>query len=679
MLTDMLPFEVPPTFSNRGLYTFLIESAVSFEGNKFRWKNGGRAVNRTMCLLFGLRKVKSFRRAYVTQWGKMTRYLVVTEKESCKNMTTVPFEFRISHKDDGRTLSIAHPRNQFWMANFYFLFSASITYYTSLSEFSIRHPVSVARVSYFNDLLHKLKLKKLTGVEEHGREYEQYGSYFVYEKYSNIYSFFESYQYQRCEKEFAAMIQLDISKCFDSIYTHSISWALFGKSQTKQSIPASNFSFGGVFDKIIRRLNNNETKGIVIGPEFSRIFAEIILQSIDVAIEVNLKKRRSDLNHKADYRVFRYVDDYFIFLKDLSSKDLFIEAVQEALKDVKLSINMSKIHHYERPIITELTIAKQRVSTLLSNEIKLDIAKKEDSHLTMYEPSKVFVSEIYSNRLIVLFKKIVKESDVQYRSIVNYTVSIAERKVDRVITLYNKLHEDKVANQERVIKAMRSIFEFMFFVYSASPSVSLSVIVCRIIAKSVNFLNGNEFGYDAKHLLFKSIHDNIRLVLDKNTMGAFREVESLYLLIALSTIGTRYRLSQELIAKHFLIKFDKINQSYSRDSYLSYFSITTLLFYMKKKVRYIGLRRFIEDHAVDKIRSLKFQCHDDAEAMMLFLDILVCPYVRLKVKIEMAEIFGLNERQCIEIQSANDYWFTAWSEKFDLAKALDLKRRREVY
>ena len=32
---------------------------------------------------------------------------------------------------------------------------------------------------------------------------------------------------------------------------------------------------------------HGNTHGIVIGPEFSRIFAEILLQSIDVAIKIS--------------------------------------------------------------------------------------------------------------------------------------------------------------------------------------------------------------------------------------------------------------------------------------------------------------------------------------------------------------------------------------------------------
>jgi len=79
-------------------------------------------------------------------------------------------------------------------------------------------------------------------------------------------------------------------------------------------------TFGYKFDKLLMDLNYNETNGIVIGPEFSRIFAEIILQRID--LHVLRRTEEQGLKHKTDYEVFRYVDDYFLFCNDEHVKDL---------------------------------------------------------------------------------------------------------------------------------------------------------------------------------------------------------------------------------------------------------------------------------------------------------------------------------------------------------------------
>ena len=63
---------------------------------------------------------------------------------------------------------------------------------------------------------------------------------------------------------------------------------------------------------------NGNTHGIVIGPEFSRIFAEILLQSIDVKVKNKLLSYKSSnyihgIVEGVHYTIKRYVDDYFLF------------------------------------------------------------------------------------------------------------------------------------------------------------------------------------------------------------------------------------------------------------------------------------------------------------------------------------------------------------------------------
>ena len=59
-------------------------------------------------------------------------------------------------------------------------------------------------------------------------------------------------------------------------------------------------------------MNYQETNGIIIGPEFSRLFAEVILQYVDQRVEQELLLKH-EYRHKVDYECYRYVDDYFFF------------------------------------------------------------------------------------------------------------------------------------------------------------------------------------------------------------------------------------------------------------------------------------------------------------------------------------------------------------------------------
>lgn len=674
VLTDMLPFEVPPTFSNRGFYRFLRDHNVEIDGECVRWISEANELDAIMKLLFNIEDEGSIQTETVSEWGKTkTRRYVRLKK--C-NMTTIPFNFQVAHNLDGRTLSVVHPRNQVAVASFYAAHSALIVYYTSLSEFSIRRPVSVSRHAYFKDRLHQEKLDSVAGVEEEDREYEQLGSYFVYKNYRNIHQFFESYKYHHCEKKYDAMVQIDVNKCFDSIYTHSLPWAVLGKPQTKFNLSGSKQTFGGSFDALMQNLNHKETNGIVIGPEFSRIFSEIILQAVDVELLKRLSEE-FNLTHKVDYEVFRYVDDFFVFYNEESTQLKVLEALQAVLKTKKLSINTSKIKLYQKPIITEITIAKNRISTLLNSEISPDVEE-----VVAAEPGepvvKNLVCPINSNRLIIRYKTVIKETSVTYGELLNYTLAITENKLEKLFQSYLEC-DKKIRDEKHLLKSLLAIMEFAFFVYSASPRVNHSIRLCRMITASVEFLYVNTLPYELKHLLFKYVHDNVLQQLEKNAMSAYREVESLYLLISLSQIGREYWLPESVLLRHFLISKDDATGEYHRSGFMSHFSITVLLSYIKDKIRYASLKAFVEEHVIFKLNYLKAHCHDDAEAMILLLDLIVCPYISAATKDAIGLIFGIDTAALVAVQKVNDHWFTAWGNKFDLGKELDAKRSREVY
>ena len=675
VLTDMLPFEVPPTFSNRGYYRFLRDNSIEIENGQLRWICGNDALDRTMRLLFGILPSAGITEETVTEWGKeKTRRFVPINK--CQ-MATIPFNFRVAHNLDGRTLSVVHPRNQVAVASFYVAHSALIIYHTSVSEFSIRHPVSVSRYAYFKDKLHEDRLDSVAGLEEEDREYEQLGSYFVYRKYRNIHRFFESYKYHRSEKKYDAMVQIDVSKCFDSIYTHSLPWAVLGKDQTKFSLEESKATFGGRFDALMQNLNHKETNGIVIGPEFSRIFAEIILQSVDAALIKQLADG-ANLTHKVDYEIFRYVDDFFVFYNEESTQLKIFETLQEILKGKKLSINTAKIKHYQKPTITEITIAKERISMLLNDEIN-PVCEEEAPADPTKPPKQTLVCGINANRLIIRYKAAIKEAGVTYGDLLNYTFAIIENKIEKLFKAY--VASDKSdRDRKRLSNALLAIMEFAFFAYSASPKVNHTIRICRMIATSVDFLHAQGLPYEQKHLLFKYVHDNVMQQLEKNTMSVHREVESLYLLISLSQIGREYWLPVSVLLRHFLIKEEEGTENYVRPTgFMNHFSVTILLSYIKDKVRYAKLKTFIEAHIIAKLEYMKAHCPNDAETLIMLLDLVVCPYISAATKNAIGLIFGLDAAGLASVQSANDHWFTAWGNKFDLGKELDAKRSREVY
>ena len=158
-------------------------------------------------------------------------------------------------------------------------------------------------------------------------------------------------------------------------------------------------------------LNYGETNGIIIGPEFLRIFSEIILQAIDREVKLKLEKGKRRLRNKIDYDIFRYVDDYFIFYNEEVDRNVIEDELQHTLKNYKLYLNTAKAVEYEKPIITKISIAKLQISKLLEETINFSV--DEGSNDEVKEGLKVLTDKKL-NRLIVAYKAIIKYCGVAY-------------------------------------------------------------------------------------------------------------------------------------------------------------------------------------------------------------------------------------------------------------------------
>ncbi|NLE03858.1 MAG: reverse transcriptase, partial [Crenarchaeota archaeon] len=150
ILSDILPFEVPVTFTNRHFYSYLLSCKIKLDGEKISInKNNTPANQEIVKLLFGINSAKPF------VDGK------VNFKEDDRD--SIPFGYKIVHKEnDFRELTIIHPKNQLAVIEFYDKYRDLILYYSSISSFSIRKPYRIAKYTYFKDQLHLEKLAELT-------------------------------------------------------------------------------------------------------------------------------------------------------------------------------------------------------------------------------------------------------------------------------------------------------------------------------------------------------------------------------------------------------------------------------------------------------------------------------------------------------------------------------------
>lgn len=124
-------------------------------------------------------------------------------------------------------------------------------------------------------------------------------------------------------------VEADISTFFPSIYTHSIPWAIAGKTIAKQN-KTNTACWYNDLDLYLRNCQDKETKGILIGPHTSNIISEIILVCVD-----------NNLYNKG-YKFIRNIDDYKCYVETRTKGEDFLRDLRDELKKFNLTLNHKK-------------------------------------------------------------------------------------------------------------------------------------------------------------------------------------------------------------------------------------------------------------------------------------------------------------------------------------------------
>mgnify|MGYP000596474934 FL=1 len=708
LFSDVLPYECPIIFSNRYLYRFLAKYLWIGEEQKIdniawnvlkqskRWDQ--KDANAFAALLFGC-------------YEKGKRIGPLQHK---LNDLFYPYQFNIAHKTNkNRTLSIIHPYNQWQVVEFYEQYKYSILYLCNQSSYSIRKPHKIAQYFYYRDRLHrKLSGHESDKVELFFNEYENLKTYFSYEKYANIYKFYEDYRYQRAEKKFKYLVKFDLQSCFDSIYTHTISWATAGGADKVKVLPGYHGSWvGDAFDNLMQSVNARETNGIVIGPEFSRIFAEIILQYIDQKVEQELLKK--NLRLKSTYECYRYVDDYFLFYNDEKDKNLFMESLTKRLKEFKLQISPSKTEEFERPFITKVTIAKQRIENLLSNIFSIPLWEEIESNSSTEKDTedkdldkdrevleKKFNIYLPANDVNTQIKVIVKECGIEYRDIANYLLEKISQRLDTFLNRYEigfKKYERLMSKEEtnkddvethaqraqrKLTSYLVSLIDVTFFVFNSNRQINTTLKLQKIMNSIIIYAKRHgdfkvnhavRFQTISKDIIFKKIQDEIALVLTTTDSHRSTLHESLYLLILAKELGYAYLLAPEVI------------KSFIEKSELQYnlFACLILLYYYANHKCYDSQKALLKEEILKKYRLVtESERKRNSELTILTADMMTCPFVNDAYKQNLLTLMGITEmrdqQMIMSFAKKQKYIFTRWT-MFNLNKELQAKISQEVY
>lgn len=123
----------------------------------------------------------------------------------------------------------------------------------------------------------------------------------------------------------------DVQRCYASIYTHAIAWAVEGKIEAKGNRGWDRV--GNRLDGLSRKLQDDQSLGIPIGPDTSQILAELVLSAVDFDFQETMK---------SPIQGFRAVDDYELAFKSRSDAEVALAKLQSALLKYELQLNETK-------------------------------------------------------------------------------------------------------------------------------------------------------------------------------------------------------------------------------------------------------------------------------------------------------------------------------------------------
>jgi hypothetical protein len=138
--------------------------------------------------------------------------------------------------------------------------------------------------------------------------------------------------------KYTHLVRTDIKNFYPSIYTHSIAWALHGKSTIRKGGNRfDNKTFvGNRLDKLFQNANDGCTNGLPIGPVVSDIVAEIIASAVDRTLSKVLKRA------SVPFEAVRFKDDYRILVSSPEDAKRVVKVLQAALKNYNLELNDEK-------------------------------------------------------------------------------------------------------------------------------------------------------------------------------------------------------------------------------------------------------------------------------------------------------------------------------------------------
>jgi hypothetical protein len=459
LVTECSPYELPLEMAGHWLYDWLDHRAISVTPEALK------IVARTRFDLLVLAVIGDVRFEQSMRHGEP----VIAQLDGFSSTWRAPASFRV-RRDRSRTreLELLSIRSQLNIGFLYYRQKDMLLHYSNRDRSSLRHP---ARVNVYgksqSSKFRPGKASHLVTVETTARTINTYNSYFVYDKYAFVGQFYDSREWLALEARWRFLRRLDVANCFRSIYTHSASWSTGTDFFSKQHLGGSGEyqDLGQILDQTMQSANWGETHGICVGPEASRVFAEIVFQHLGSEIEARVKAL--GIEHR-DYEILRYVDDYFVFSNEQTTVAVVSRVIEDVLADHKFSINRSKTRDYSTPFTTPISVKKADLQSFLRTALPYDEelpklnAREISVHLKAFLVGAEDESATVGTSLSQIEKRLLKflrrqASRCRTKEEAQVLLAYVRNFVYDMLFLY--LSHPSVASSMKVVRALRMYFQ----------------------------------------------------------------------------------------------------------------------------------------------------------------------------------------------------------------------------
>lgn len=637
LLTDTLPFEIPIFFSNENL-----------------------AV-----LAYKIRKNK----------GSFPLHQKLLLSKKGDEPSTTPLNFEISRAPrQARRLSLMHPISQHILANFYSTHDQFICNACSRSPLSLRRPSRVA-THYIDPRYATVPNDNLSQPDEDPagfRDQSKWAStYFSYRDYSLSHKFFESQEFLELERRHSLLMTLDISRCFDSIYTHSIEWSMRGKEFSKSHLPKKNrTTFESSFDGVIRHGNWNETHGILVGPESSRVFAEVVLQSADLSIISALTSRGFE------GVVRRYVDDYYVFSNSSHDLQMCEDVIRSSLLELNLHLNQQKREILSRPFVSKISVIRHAVSKVI-DEFFAQPGMKESTIPTEADPGPI---ERRFRSTLSLLRRSAVETQSSYDQFTSFALSVIKKKLRGFIDESKDSAPSSVENGLVRQSWLLSILRIAQFLYSMDHRATTSFKIASIYSLAIEL--AERIGC-ARAPLERQILDGLR---DPSMGSSPTNTDEITRINHLCTVDLLLTGDQKIEPKDLHTYIGELDDS-SVVKKLSVLQLLSAIFVCRRRFRFSGALEVCIKELERRMDEPSFSPQTDTGHAILLTEFLACPHIDSSRKVEPYRRFhkkiigpAVNKDQATK-QLAKSSWisFVDWSRDFDLAAMLGRKELTPAY